>query len=289
MPEPTPSTGLADEARRHDPDRWLCALFAAADRRDEVMALLLLNHELARIPDVVSQPLAGMIRYQWWRDSIEGAADGQPRAHPVVEALGRALRADRLDRQALLAMVDAREHDLERLAPGDPAALEAYAEATAGAVQAGTARLLGADAAGIAAARSVGTAWGLVGIVRATAGMARQGRSLLPASLTAAVGIEPNAMLAQENGAAVAGVLRGIGERAGSILDRPRAPLPRHAVAAVLPALLARDYLGRIAAANFDPLAAAALTRPVLAPLRLWRAYRRAPAADAATRTGSGR
>ena len=119
--------------------------------------------------------------------------------------------------------------------------------------------------------------------------MARQGRSLLPASLTAAVGIEPNAMLAQENGAAVAGVLRGIGERAGSILDRPRAPLPRHAVAAVLPALLARDYLGRIAAANFDPLAAAALTRPVLAPLRLWRAYRRAPAADAATRTGSGR
>lgn len=289
MPEPTTSTDLGAEARRHDPDRWLCGLFAPAALRDEVMALLLLNHELARIPEVVSQPMAGMIRYQWWRDSIDGAADGRPRAHPVVETLSRGLRAGRLDRTDLLAMVDARERDLERLAPEDPAALEAYARSTAGAVQAATARLLDADAAGIDAARAVGTAWGLVGIVRATAGMAQQGRSLLPASLTEAIGIAPDAMLAQESREAVATVLRGIAERAAAILDGPRAALPRPAVAAVLPAVLARHYLDRLAAAGFDPMAAAALPRSPLAPLRLWWAYRRAPAAEAATRTGSGR
>jgi phytoene synthase len=289
MQEPALAPGLATEARRQDPDRWLCTLFAPAALRDEAMALLLLNHELARIPELVSQPVAGMIRYQWWRDAIDGAAEGEPRAQPVVEALSRSLRAGRLDRAELLAMVEAREHDLDRLAPEDPAALEAYAEATAGAVQAAMARLLGAEATGIVAARSIGTAWGLIGIIRATAHLAQQGRSLLPTSLTEAVGVEPNVVLTAESREAVADVLRRLGERATAILDRPRPALPRHAVAAVLPAVLARLYLGRIAAMGFDPVAAATLTRPPLAPLRLWWAYRRAPAAEAATSTGSAR
>ena len=35
---------LAAEARRHDPDRYLCALLAPPDRRGAVLALVLINH-----------------------------------------------------------------------------------------------------------------------------------------------------------------------------------------------------------------------------------------------------
>ncbi len=271
-----PEADLAAEARRHDPDRWLCALFVSAEHRDACMALLLLNHELARIPDVVIQPPAGLIRCQWWRDAIIEAAAGQPRAQPIIRALAVPLAECRLDPAELLAMIDAREHDLDHLAPEDPAALECYAAATAGTLQACTARLLGADAQEIETVRTLGAAFGLIGIVRATASLARRGRSLLPASLTSAVGVEPGAVLTPENRQAIGGALRSITERAMALLDRPQPSLRRQVIAAALPAVLARDYARRIAEAGFDPLAAASLTRSPLIPIRLWWTYRRA-------------
>jgi phytoene synthase len=51
------STYLLDEARRYDPDRYLCALLAPADRRDTLVALTVFNHELARVAEVATQPL----------------------------------------------------------------------------------------------------------------------------------------------------------------------------------------------------------------------------------------
>ena len=39
---------MGDFARAHDPDRFLCALFAPADRREALFVLIAFNHELAR-------------------------------------------------------------------------------------------------------------------------------------------------------------------------------------------------------------------------------------------------
>ena len=70
------SSYLLAETKRRDPDRYLCALFAPADRRDSVLALVLFNDELARIPIVVTQPMTGLIRLQWWRDALDELAAG---------------------------------------------------------------------------------------------------------------------------------------------------------------------------------------------------------------------
>ena len=35
-------------ARRHDPERYLACLFAPADRRDDLFAVLAANHEIAK-------------------------------------------------------------------------------------------------------------------------------------------------------------------------------------------------------------------------------------------------
>jgi phytoene synthase len=151
---------LLAETRRLDPDRYLCALFAPVDRREPLLALAVLGRELARVPHIVTQPMAGLIRYQWWRDAIDEAAAGRPREQPVVEGLAAGLRPGWLRVDALQALVDAYEAELE--AAGSAGA-EAQQEATSGALQELAASSLGpATADQQAAARRIGTAMGLV-------------------------------------------------------------------------------------------------------------------------------
>lgn len=275
MPENAPLSDLSAQARRHDPDRWLCGLFVAAPQREAATALLVLNQELARIPDLVTQPLIGMMRYQWWRDALEEAAAGRPRAHPVVQALAGPIGQGRLDPAELAAMIDARAHDIDHMAPEDLTALEGYLEATAGAVQASIARLLDATPVEIAAARSVGTAFGLVGIARATAVMASRSRSMLPSQLTEAAGVPANELWSESVRDALRPVIRAICERATTILSGSQHVRWRRGTAAALPGVLAGDYAHRIARAGFDPVVAGELGRPASMPLRLWWAFRR--------------
>jgi phytoene synthase len=151
---------LLAEARRVDPDRYLCALFAPADRREPLLALAVLGRELARVPHTVTQPMAGLIRYQWWRDAIDEAAAGRPRDHPVVEGLAAGLEPGWLGADDLQAMLDAYEALFEAIEPVRP---EASQEPTSGALQQIAVGSLGpATTEEQAAARRIGTALGLV-------------------------------------------------------------------------------------------------------------------------------
>ena len=69
-------TGLSavgEIVRRHDPDRFLTALFAPAERREALFVLYAFNHELARAREVAREPMLAMVRLQWWREVVEGA------------------------------------------------------------------------------------------------------------------------------------------------------------------------------------------------------------------------
>ena len=100
---------IAALVRRHDPDRFLTALFAPPDRRDALLTLYAFNHELARAREAVSEPPLALIRLQWWREVVEGAH----RRHEVAEPLRAAIEAGELDRGDLLALIDAREAEAE--------------------------------------------------------------------------------------------------------------------------------------------------------------------------------
>ena len=84
------SPGLAARARAADPDRYLCALFADAPRRGALFALILFNAEIARVREVVSEPMLGQIRLQWWREAIDEIYRGQGRRHEVADPLAAA-------------------------------------------------------------------------------------------------------------------------------------------------------------------------------------------------------
>src|SRR5579871_192001 len=130
---------LAAVVRRCDPDRFLTALFAPAEKRDALFALYAFNHELARAREVASEPPLALIRLQWWREVVEGAQ----RRHEVAEPLRAAIDAGALVRDDLLAMIDAREAEAE---PSFDSLNEwrAYVMGSAGGVAVAAARLLGA-------------------------------------------------------------------------------------------------------------------------------------------------
>ena len=210
---PSDISSVDDEARRADPDRWLVARFAPAETRERLVALYAFHAEIARVRETVSDPLLGEIRLAWWREAVEEIyAGAPPRRHPVVAALAAALtaRSRRPDQDQLLALIDARARDLETERFADIAAVEAYADSTAGALTVLAGDLCSEDAlspANVGALRTGGRAWGLAGLVGALPAHVGQGWITLPAEIAADR------------------VTRAVGERDGEALRACAAPL----------------------------------------------------------------
>jgi NADH dehydrogenase [ubiquinone] 1 alpha subcomplex assembly factor 6 len=246
----------AETVRAHDRDRWLATLFAPAEAREALLALYAFDHEIGRVADLVSQPMPGLIRLQWWRDALDAIDAGRPLPHPVALALHQDWARLAPARERLYAAIDARERELEEAAFADAEALEHHLDAvSAGITLAALEVLRVRERAARAAGREIGLARGLVVMLRrAAAGGAA--RRLLPAT----------------GGKGPEGHNRMLGERADAHLRaarRLRAQVPRTALPALLPAsLIARD-LARLHRAGPDP-EGGALERPSpLAPLRL--------------------
>lgn len=111
-------------ARSHEPDRYLAALLAPRRARADLIALAAFAGEVARIPAAVSEPMIGLIRLQWWRDSIAGLAPGVATGNPVADALAEAVVRRGLDRALLLGVVE-RHADTLSEAPVDEATVPA--------------------------------------------------------------------------------------------------------------------------------------------------------------------
>ena len=245
-------------ARAADYDRYLTAVFAPAGSREALFALIAFNHEVARIPEAVSEPMLGRIRLQWWREVVEAAYAGEPaRRHEVAVPLADAIRACGLDRAPFDALLDARESDLEDGGPPDLAALERYAAATGGALTALMLRASGADSGpALEAGRQVGTAWALIGTLRAVHRAAAQGRVMLPADLLGEAGILANDLRAGRGFDRLADVGEPVGRRAAALLDaarKARGAVPRRGRGVLLIARLADLYLTRLRRAGWDP------------------------------------
>jgi 15-cis-phytoene synthase len=228
---------IAALVHRYDPDRFLTALFAPPAKRDALLTLYAFNHELARAREVASEPPLALIRLQWWREVVEGAR----RRHEVAEPLTAALEEGSLDRRDLLALTEAREIEAEP-ALETQQAWQHYLLTNAGGLAVAAGRLLGAPDPELL--RPFGAAYGVAGLLRSVSAHARQGRCMLPVEVLARHGLTPEHVVTNPNAAAVQTV---IGLLAGGGLDliRGSVRLPRHAVAAALPAVLARRDLRR--------------------------------------------
>lgn len=230
------NTEIATLLRRHDPDRFLTALFAPPDRRDALMTLYAFNHELARAREVAREPHLALIRLQWWREVVEGAS----RRHEVATPLSSAIAQGLLVPADLLALIDAREIEadpcIETLTDW-----RAYVLAGAGGLAVAAARLLGA--ADPEPYRLFGGAYGTAGLLRSVPALAVQGRCLLPADVLAEHGLVPEAVT---GGTDPTPVLRRLAEEGLQFLASAHGVrISPGTIAAALPAVLARRDLRR--------------------------------------------
>jgi len=275
-----PDSRLSDcarQVRRYDNDRYLTALFAPFDRREALFALAAFNLEIAKIREVVTEPMLGQMRLQWWREAIDEIAAGGVRKHEVVEPLAAAARHFDLPMRDLLPLIDARAFDLEDRAPLDLAELEAYAEATSAPLNRLALRVLGVSGeAADETSRALGKAVALTGLLRAVPFHARQRRVYLPTVVVEAVAVEmgelfelrPHAGLAKAV-ERLAGVAAGHLETARRIGRR----LPRSATPIMLQAVLTAGYLKTLKSAQFDVFAPGVQAAHPLRLINLiWRA-----------------
>lgn len=233
----------AQQVRRYDPDRYFAALMAPGGARRAIIALYAFNLEIAKIREVVSEPMLGRIRLQWWRETIAGIYHGKVRQHSVSIALDGAIESTGLAQQSFETMLDGREFDMADRPPDSLDELVTYADATSGELACLIMETVeGADEAARRAARHAGIAWALVGVIRAVPFHAMQGRSYIPGD---------------REGDALQGAIAGIADEARRYLalagDAANRKLRRCPPISQL-CLVARD-IRMIERAGYDPYA----------------------------------
>lgn len=272
----------AEQVRRFDNDRFLCALFAPPEEREALAALYAFNLEVARIRESVREPMLGRIRLQWWRDTIAGTFEAAAPRDPVAAALAKAIHRFALSREHFDRLIDARDFDLDDRPPATLEDLVAYAEGTGAPLVKLSAQVLGArDPAVSGPADHLGIAWALTGLIRAVPFHARARRLYLPAATSRKAGLDVLALFEKGSVPGLPAVVAEVAGRAAEHLAKARDgrnAVPRPALPAFLPATLAGLYLRRIAAAGHDPFdgrvqATAGAERPLA--LFLSRARRR--------------
>ncbi|WP_339950169.1 squalene/phytoene synthase family protein [uncultured Albimonas sp.] len=201
--------------RDHDRDRWATARLAPPPATGRLFALYAFNLEVARIPSVVSEPMLGEIRLQWWRDALaEIHAGAAPRRHEVVAPLAEAIAAADLPQDLFEALLDARSYDPQGPAIGDRALFDAYVDGTAGGLMRLAARICaGGDpgAEGDQAARLAGWASGAAALIRALPALYARGGDPIPTQgeldrNTLAEGVTPEPLREALRGIAVDGL-----------------------------------------------------------------------------------
>ena len=193
----TPASGehhayCADLVREQDYDRYLLTLFVTRDDRMALNALFALNIELAKTGELVSDPMLAEIRLQWWQESLTELSEGKVRDHPVCLALADLVQNRKLDVLKLTEMVEARRISMAGSALKTTDDVVNYAASTAGLLHEMAARCLTCepDPASLLAARQSGTAWALIGLVRAIGFQAHLNQHSLPDDMLRDAGID---------------------------------------------------------------------------------------------------
>lgn len=285
MPEvdgQTAETGLAFAqshceglVRAGDPDRYYATLFGPAAARPHLFALYAFSLTIARVREAVSNPMAGEIRLQWWRDALQGEARGDVRANPVAAALEEAIRANRLGRQPFVDLIDARVFDLYEDPMPRVNDLEGYCGETASALFRLASLVIGngTEPGGAGAAGHAGVAYGITGLLRALPWHARAGQVYLPADILGRYGVTREDIVTGRGGPGLRRAcadLRALARQHLKAFEAARPTIAPSAGAAFLPTALVEPYLAAMERASYDPL-----NTPVELPRwrRLWRLW----------------
>jgi len=262
-----------DVVRRLDPDRYFADLFAPAEARPHLFALHAFNAEISRVREIVSEPLPGEIRLQWWRDALRTGEGG---GHPIAGALVDTIGTFNLPVPTFEALLEARTFDLYNDPMPDRATFEGYAGDTASVLFQLAAIILakGGDPGTADAAGHGGVAWSLTGQLRALPISARRKQLFLPKDSLDARGVDLEDVFASRSSPAILAALADLRALAREHLAKSRAATPPASVAAFLPLALVEPYLRKMEKPGYDPFGAPIDLLQWRKQWILWRAAR---------------
>jgi len=242
--------------RRDDPDRWLASLFVPREPRPHIHALYAFSLEIARVCEIVSEPLLGEIRFQWWRDALEGA--GEAKANPVAAALLDTIARFDLPKAPLLELIVARGHDLYGEPMQSVEALEVYTTATCSNLLRLAALILDGEEAAASrdATLHAGIAYGITGLIRALPWHSARGQVFVPDVILQAHGASRDDFVAGHASPEVLAALAHLPALARAHLDIFYAKLPGlpdKSRPAFLPVCLCEAYLRLMEKPGYEP------------------------------------
>jgi phytoene synthase len=211
--------------RDSDRDRYLACLLSPQDKRGPLSALYAFHAEIARVRDLVREPLPGEIRLQWWRDVLDDPTGASGEGNPLAEALLACVKNHKLPVPVLQDMIDARIFDLYDDPMDSRASLEGYAGETASAlIQLASLILDPAEAQNSAsAAGHAGVAQAIAGLLLLLPLHRRRGQVYFPAELLAATGLDRDSFLSGENEPSVSLAIRAFAGLGREHLAKARA------------------------------------------------------------------
>lgn len=267
--------------REHDHDRYVATLYAPESQRPSLFALYAFSHEIARVRALVSEPLPGEVRMQWWRDLLEGQARGDAQSHPVAAALLDTVGRYRLPIAPLTGLIEARIFDLYDDPMPSQRDLEGYAGETSSALIRLASLVLanGSDPGGAAACGHAGVAYALCGLMRAFPWHAAAGQVYLPGDILGRNGVIRDDIVRGRGGPGVLYTLKELREIARDHLKRlrdMRQTVPSSAAPAFLPVALVEPYLRRMERGGYDPYRTIITLPAWQRQWTIWRAARRA-------------
>ena len=244
--------------RELDPDRYIACLFAPAKFQPHLFALYAFNAEISRIRELVSEPMLGEIRQQWWREALSGSADEKNHSNPIAMAALDTMQRFHLPAEALLALIEARSFDLYNDPMPTWGDLEGYCGETSSALLRLASLILadGEDPGSAALCGEAGVAYALTGLVRSFALHAHRKQCYLPSEVLIACNVPLDAIYNGIESDGLLAALSAMRQRARHHLARLHAEIESidtRIAAAFYPVYLCDAYLNRMDRADYRP------------------------------------
>ncbi len=249
---------ITDTLRKHDYYRYLCCLLAPSAMQENMLNIYAFNNELAKIKYVISEPMAGYIRLQWWRDAIDEIYERAPvkHFHPVSNGLHKLLSTTPINKDIFENLIDAHESDIEFESPEDMESLENYAIGTSANLFKLQLLAAGIDnSAALNAAHHGAIAYGLADIMRNMRYNASHNMVMLPKSLMDAQNITIDNIIEGANLERAKPIVKILCDKADGHLAKMRTlrgNIPKSAMPALLPIAIAPAIIKLIRKHDYD-------------------------------------